>query len=113
MSDAPEMLRVEGATKRYGRFTAVDRLSLVVRRGDGPEERIDARPSDAIALALRAGAPISVEEHVIAKARDIDLRGMPDPIDLRAFPPRPSAQGSSGELELSSLPAGAFGKWKM
>lgn len=26
---------------------------------------IDARPSDAIALALRAGAPIFVEEHVI------------------------------------------------
>jgi ABC-2 type transport system ATP-binding protein len=28
------MLRVEGATKRYGKFTAVDRLNLVVHRGE-------------------------------------------------------------------------------
>jgi ABC-2 type transport system ATP-binding protein len=28
------MLRLEGATKRYGHFTAVDRLDLVVRRGE-------------------------------------------------------------------------------
>ena len=29
-----EMLRLEGATKRYGSFTAVDRLDLVVHRGE-------------------------------------------------------------------------------
>ena len=29
-----EMLRIENATKRYGRFTAVDRLNLVVNRGE-------------------------------------------------------------------------------
>lgn len=33
---------------------------------------VDARPSDAIALALRSSAPIFVEESVIAGARDID-----------------------------------------
>jgi hypothetical protein len=33
---------------------------------------IDARPSDAIALALRTGSPIFVEESVIHEARNID-----------------------------------------
>jgi hypothetical protein len=33
---------------------------------------IDARPSDAIALALRSSAPIFVEESVIAGARNVD-----------------------------------------
>ena len=34
---------------------------------------IDARPSDAIALALRANAPIYVDEKVIEKSRSIDV----------------------------------------
>jgi bifunctional DNase/RNase len=33
---------------------------------------IDARPSDAIALAVRAGAPIFVEDSVIVKAKSSD-----------------------------------------
>ncbi len=34
---------------------------------------VDARPSDAIALALRADAPIFVEEEVISRAKSTDL----------------------------------------
>lgn len=34
---------------------------------------IDARPSDAIALALRTRAPIMVEESVLANAKQVDL----------------------------------------
>ena len=34
---------------------------------------IDARPSDAIALALRAQAPIFVEESVIDNAKGVDF----------------------------------------
>jgi len=34
---------------------------------------VDARPSDAIALALRTQAPILVEEHVIDNAKGLDL----------------------------------------
>jgi uncharacterized protein len=34
---------------------------------------IDARPSDAIALALRSGAPIYVAAEVVNKARSIDM----------------------------------------
>jgi bifunctional DNase/RNase len=41
------------------------------RRGE--EIIIDSRPSDAIAIALAVDAPIFVSEHVIEKARTIDL----------------------------------------
>lgn len=34
---------------------------------------VDARPSDAIALALRAGASIFVDEKVIEKSRNVDF----------------------------------------
>jgi bifunctional DNase/RNase len=45
-------------------------VQLTVR---GQTVAIDARPSDAIALALRAAAPILVEEHVIDSAKNTDL----------------------------------------
>lgn len=41
--------------------------------GDGRLVTLDARPSDAIALALRCNAPIFVEEGVIEAAQNIDL----------------------------------------
>ncbi len=40
---------------------------------EGKTQVIDSRPSDALALALRAGAPIYVEERVIEKSRNIDV----------------------------------------
>ncbi len=46
------------------------RITLV---NHGSEHVIDARPSDAIALALRVGAPIFVDKKVIDKSRQIDL----------------------------------------
>ena len=46
-----------------------------VAQGDvsGREVQVDSRPSDAIAIALTAGAPIFVSEEVIEKAKTIDL----------------------------------------
>ena len=41
---------------------------LILRTAGGQEARIDARPSDGIALAVRAQAPIFVEEEVLNKA---------------------------------------------
>lgn len=66
----------------------------------GEPVAIDARPSDAIALALRASAPIFVEEHVIEQSRHIE--------------PAPS----QAELErlhkwLESLDPDDLGKYKM
>jgi hypothetical protein len=67
---------------------------------DGTHFAIDARPSDAIALALRTNASIYVHEEVIAKSRKIDLR-----------------QQREGEEALDELLEGLsskdFGKYKM
>ena len=40
---------------------------LVLRTRDGEEVDVDSRPSDAIALALRAEVPIYVEEDVLTQ----------------------------------------------
>ena len=42
--------------------------ALITLQQGGTTLQIDARPSDAIALAVRAGAPIYVEEDVLAQA---------------------------------------------
>lgn len=46
--------------------------ATIYLRAAGVLVPVDARPSDAIALALRSSAPIYVEESVIAGARDVD-----------------------------------------
>jgi hypothetical protein len=108
--------------------------TLHVVDAGGREIAIDARPSDAIALALRTGAAIHVAHKVIARARRIDLRVEPDGPNLRrdavcaegAEIPDPVASGGSGGAALEQEPGGevgvgvlerldavAFGKWKM
>ena len=42
-------------------------------RVGGSEITVDSRPSDAIALALRVGAPIFVEEEVVKKAKSVEV----------------------------------------
>jgi len=42
---------------------------------------IDSRPSDAIALALRVGAPIYVTEHVVSQAKSIEVSEEKDETD--------------------------------
>ena len=49
---------------------------LWLRQGDEPVA-VDARPSDAIALALRADCPIYVAEHVMQSAK-LNTSGPPD-----------------------------------
>ena len=46
--------------------------ALIYLRVNGDVMAIDARPSDAIALALRTRAPIFVEETVIDNAKTVD-----------------------------------------
>ncbi len=62
------------------KFVVVDRLQfntfhakVVLEKPDGDEAWIDARPSDSIALALRVGAPIYVEEEVLDSAEMFDV----------------------------------------
>lgn len=71
----------------------------------GKEHIIDSRPSDAIALALRVGAPIYVDRSVIDKSRQVDLG-------------RAGKEGEKGEKErwaefLENLNPEDFGKYKM
>lgn len=81
--------------------------TLYLKRPDGAPLAVDARPSDAIALALRARAPIFVAKKVIDKAKKRDL-------------PLPSGVPGGNDLELElgvevleGLSETAFGKWKM
>lgn len=70
-----EIARAEIVSLQKNTFFA----ELVLRRGAGGEEvAIDARPSDAVALALRAKAPILVAESVLEQVRT-DQSG-PDPL---------------------------------
>lgn len=56
-----------------GVFTA----ALEVRSKDGETARVDARPSDAIPVALGAGAPIFVADEVLAKLDFYPLDELP------------------------------------
>ncbi|MDI6854112.1 MAG: bifunctional nuclease family protein [Deltaproteobacteria bacterium] len=63
-----QIIKVEVCDLRDNTYFA---LIYLIR--DGQEITIDARPSDAIALALRAKCPIFVADVVIQKARRVDL----------------------------------------
>lgn len=56
-----------------GVFTA----AVEVRSPEGRTARVDARPSDAIPVALGAGAPIFVADDVIAKVKSYPLEELP------------------------------------
>ena len=72
---------------------------------DGQTYRIDARPSDAIALALRANASIFVEESVLEKSRNIDFGIKLTDID--------KFKEDKVKEFLENLSAEDFGKYKM
>lgn len=47
--------------------------SLILRTREGATVEVDARPSDAIALALRCHAPIRVADNVFSQAHALDF----------------------------------------
>jgi uncharacterized protein len=59
--------RVEVTDLRDGTFYA----TLRMRRPDGVEAEVDARPSDAIALATALERPVFVADHVLEDAMDV------------------------------------------
>jgi bifunctional DNase/RNase len=89
------VIKIEVTELRENTFFAIIHLDM-----DGTHFAIDARPSDAIALALRTDVPIYVHEEVIKKSRKIDLH-----------------QQKEGEEVLDDLLEGLsskdFGKYKM
>jgi len=74
--------------------------ALIYLTVNGEALAIDARPSDAIALALRAQAPIFVEDRVIDTAKTLDLA---------------PEKGDSERLQkwLENLDPDELGKYKM
>ena len=67
-----KVVKVVVTDLRENTFYAVIQLQL-----GATEVTVDSRPSDAIALALRVGAPIFVEEEVILKAKSTEGKGEP------------------------------------
>ena len=49
---------------------------LVLRAADGSEHLVDARPSDAIALAVRCDVKILADEAVLETASMLDFKGV-------------------------------------
>jgi bifunctional DNase/RNase len=70
------LVRVEIMDLREGTYYA----ELVLAREGQEETRVDSRPSDAIALAVRAGAPLWVHEHVLRQS-DPDPKTGPLPVE--------------------------------
>ncbi|HUV86900.1 MAG TPA: bifunctional nuclease domain-containing protein [bacterium] len=67
-----ERLVIDRLTEE-GIFTA----AVEVRSPEGRTARLDARPSDAIPVALGAGAPILVADDVVAKVKSYPLEELP------------------------------------
>ena len=79
-------------------------FALIHMDVDGKRVVIDARPSDAIALALRVNATIMVEESVIKKSAKVELAKKEDKIVVDA---------NEWEDVLENLSPDDFGKYKM
>jgi bifunctional DNase/RNase len=92
--------RIEIADIRNNTFFANIYLSR-----EGKNFTIDARPSDAIALALRAHAPIFIDENVIEKSRNIDFGIKISDLD--------KLKEDKIKEYLENLSAEDFGKYKM
>jgi bifunctional DNase/RNase len=89
-----KLLRVDIVDLRNNTFFA--RLVLAGVESGVREVHVDARPSDALALALRAGAPLRVAESVLEQARtDRALDELSDDKDDEAGSEGPGAPPES------------------
>ncbi len=79
-------------------------FALIHLEVNGKRLTIDSRPSDALAVALRTGATIFVEESVIKKSSKVDLSEKGDKV---------VTDTTEWEDILENLSADDFGKYKM
>lgn len=104
-----KLARVEVRALRDNCFHA----SVVIER-EGREVELDARPSDAVALALRSGAPILVSRRLIDQVRPHQpaaFRRMD--CEAVAWEGQPDPRCGEGQDMLALLAEEDFGKWKM
>ncbi|MDO8444792.1 MAG: bifunctional nuclease family protein [Deltaproteobacteria bacterium] len=93
-----QVIRIEVNDIKDNTFYA----TVFLKKGRGKKEiAVDARPSDAIALALRSDSPIFVSKKVIERSRRIDLSG------------KAGAEKGNWEGVLEKLSPEHFGKYKM
>jgi bifunctional DNase/RNase len=76
-------------------------FALIHLRLGEEEITVDSRPSDAIALALRVGAPILVEEDVVRRAKSVEVA------------PKEADDQEKLKEWLENLKPEDFGKYKM
>ncbi len=76
-------------------------FALIHLRLGEEEITVDSRPSDAIALALRVGAPIFVDEDVVRRAKSVEVA------------PKESEDQEKLKEWLENLKPEDFGKYKM
>jgi bifunctional DNase/RNase len=76
-------------------------FALIHLRLGEEEITVDSRPSDAIALALRVGAPIFVDEDVVRRAKSVEVA------------PKESDDQEKLKEWLETLKPEDFGKYKM
>jgi bifunctional DNase/RNase len=76
-------------------------FALIHLRLGEEEITVDSRPSDAIAVALRVGAPIFVEEDVVRRAKSVEVA------------PKESDDQEKLKEWLDNLKPEDFGKYKM
>jgi bifunctional DNase/RNase len=92
--------KVEVTDLKENTFYALIHLTV-----NGATFTIDARPSDAIALALRASSPIYVDEAVIAKLEKANLESL-TPVDE-------GEESAKWKDLLEKMSPEDFGKYKM
>ena len=94
-----KVIRIEVCELKNNTYSAL----IHFKHGE-KEMSVDARPSDAIALSLRAKAPILVAEEVIEQSSQIDLKSEPQD---------KSEKGKKWQDVLEKLSPDDFGKYKM
>jgi bifunctional DNase/RNase len=92
--------------------------SIILERQPGEQIELDARPSDAIALALRTGARIAVSQRVVEKTRKLGRS-----LAKRSLAVHRPSEAAAEDLQdtIAALPPDLlgqlrdedFGKWKM
>ena len=93
------VVRIEVSDLKDNTYFALIHLDV-----EGRRLVIDSRPSDALAIALRTGTPVFVEESVIQKSSKMDLSQKGNKV-----------VGETGDWEeiLENLSPDDFGKYKM
>lgn len=87
-------------------------FAKIILAVDGKQVEIDSRPSDAIALAVRAKVPIFAEEAVLEKAGIIIDPETGKPAPARDIPPEELEKMSAFRDFIETLDLSDFGKGK-